>query len=128
LEICEQKRIIHRDIKDENIFVTSDGKFKLGDFGIAKELTRLSLASSIRGTPLYMAPEVYRGKPYDSRSDLYSLGIVMYKLLKPRKISVYASLSPELKYKDSETALDKRLSGEAITPRCLPEKSSRSLY
>jgi len=51
LEICEQKRIIHRDIKDENIFVTSDGKFKLGDFGIAKELTRLSLASSIRGTP-----------------------------------------------------------------------------
>jgi len=36
LEICEQKRIIHRDIKDENIFVTSDGKFKLGDFGIAK--------------------------------------------------------------------------------------------
>lgn len=119
LEICEQKRIIHRDIKDENIFVTSDGKFKLGDFGIAKELTRLSLASSIRGTPLYMAPEVYRGKPYDSRSDLYSLGIVMYKLLNHGRFPFMPPYPQELKYKDSETALDKRLSGEAITPPML---------
>ncbi|WP_265444533.1 DUF5050 domain-containing protein [Acetivibrio straminisolvens] len=116
LEICEQKKIIHRDIKDENIFVTSDGKFKLGDFGIAKELTRISLASSIRGTPLYMAPEVYRGRPYDSRSDLYSLGIVIYKLLNHGRFPFMPPYPQELKYKDSEAALDKRLSGEALTP------------
>ncbi|ODM25552.1 serine/threonine protein kinase [Clostridium sp. Bc-iso-3] len=116
LEICEQKNIIHRDIKDENIFVTSDGKFKLGDFGIAKELTRASLASSIRGTPLYMAPEVYRGKPYDLRSDLYSLGIVIYKLLNHGRFPFMPPYPQELKYKDSEAALDKRLSGEAVTP------------
>lgn len=116
LAICEQKKIIHRDIKDENIFVTSDGKFKLGDFGIAKELTRIGLASSIRGTPLYMAPEVYRGKPYDSRSDLYSLGIVLYKLLNHGRFPFMPPYPQELKYKDSEAALDRRLSGEAITP------------
>ncbi|HOM02744.1 MAG TPA: DUF5050 domain-containing protein [Acetivibrio sp.] len=119
LEICEKKKIIHRDIKDENIFVTADGKFKLGDFGIAKELNRIAMASSIRGTPLYMAPEVYRGKPYDSRSDLYSLGIVIYKLLNHGRFPFMPPYPQELKYKDSEEALDKRLSGEALTPPLL---------
>lgn len=116
LEMCEKKGIVHRDIKDENIFVTSDGKYKLGDFGIAKELTKNGLASSIRGTPLYMAPEVYKGKHYDSRSDLYSLGIVLYKLLNHGRFPFMPPYPHELKFKDGETALDRRLSGEAVAP------------
>ncbi len=81
LEICSKKGIIHRDIKDDNLFVNADGVFKLGDFGIARELSGSGRAASMRGTPLYMAPEIYRGDKYDAAVDLYSLGIVLYKLL-----------------------------------------------
>jgi len=114
LEMCSKKGIIHRDIKDENIFVNEDEVFKLGDFGIARELSGSGRAASMRGTPLYMAPEVYRGEKYDAAVDIYSLGIVLYKLLNNGRMPFMPPYPKVIKFKDSEEALDRRMSGEAL--------------
>ncbi|MFZ5988087.1 MAG: DUF5050 domain-containing protein [Bacillota bacterium] len=114
LETCSQRGIIHRDIKDENIFVSDYGEFKLGDFGISRELSKSGRAASMKGTPLFMAPEVFRGEKYDTRADLYSLGIVLYKLLNCGRIPLLPPYPQMIKYKDSEEALDRRISGEAL--------------
>jgi len=115
LETCAKENIIHRDIKDGNIFVNKNGMFKLGDFGIAKELTKSGRAASMRGTPLYMAPEVYRGDQYDMTVDIYSLGIVMYKLLNRGRIPFMPP--PEvkkIKYQHTEEAIEMRMKGEEM--------------
>ena len=117
LEICSKKGIVHRDIKDENVFVSKDKRYKLGDFGIARELSK-GFSASIRGTPLYMAPEVYKGQTYDTRADLYSLGILLYKLLNNGRFPFMPPFPMELRIKDSEIAVEKRLLGEPITPPC----------
>ena len=79
LELCEKMNIIHRDIKPENIFVNHLGDFKLGDFGVAREMEESFSTMSKKGTYSYMAPEVYIGRKYDATVDLYSLGIVVYR-------------------------------------------------
>lgn len=84
LELCRQNNIIHRDIKPQNIFVSKYGGFKLGDFGVAK-VSKINDRTDLVGTYSYMAPEVYKGKPYDDRVDIYSLGMVLYWLLNERK-------------------------------------------
>ena len=84
LELCRENNIIHRDIKPQNIFVSRYGVFKLGDFGVAKASTIRTSADKV-GTYSYMAPEVYKGKGYDDRVDIYSLGMVLYWLLNERR-------------------------------------------
>lgn len=81
LESCEMNHIIHRDIKPANIFVNKFGSFKLGDFGIARQLEKSSAAYSVAGTPAFEAPEVEKGDGYDHRADIYSLGLVLYVYL-----------------------------------------------
>src|SRR5262249_28125262 len=77
--------VIHRDLKPENVLVTEDGTLKIMDFGIALDETmrRLTWAgvSSTIGTPDYMAPEQVRGRPGDERTDIYSLGTILYEML-----------------------------------------------
>lgn len=74
--------VVHRDVKPGNIFVQANGVAKLGDFGVAKVMTRsLTRAGSIWGTYKYMPPEQVRGDPIDHRVDIYALGVVMYELL-----------------------------------------------
>ena len=81
LEYCERINVIHRDIKPENILVSSLGDYKLGDFGVARKLEGVGSRLSVKvGTYEYMAPEVYRGGYYDKRADIYSLGLVMFRL------------------------------------------------
>ncbi|TDT51991.1 protein kinase domain-containing protein [Fonticella tunisiensis] len=80
LETCHLKGIIHRDIKESNIFISEDNTFKLGDFGISKKAGSFTLNTRI-GTSLYKAPEIDKGVSYDYRVDIYSLGMVLYKLL-----------------------------------------------
>ena len=112
LELCSKKGIIHRDVKDENIFVNKDGVFKLGDFGIARQLSAGSKAGTFAGTPLYMAPEVYKEEKYNAAVDIYSLGIVLYKLLNNGRIPF---LKPGQTNEGYITdALNKRMLGEKL--------------
>ena len=83
LEVCEENNIIHRDIKPENIFVTRDGHYKLGDFGIAK-ISEGTATGTKTGTYDYMAPEVYNNQQYSNKEDIYSLGMVLYWMLNNR--------------------------------------------
>lgn len=84
LEHAHNAGIVHRDLKPANLFVTRDGKLKLGDFGIARDTQRTALTAAGKtvGTYAYMAPEQISGKPPVSRkTDLYALGCVMYEML-----------------------------------------------
>ena len=80
---CERRGVLHRDIKPQNIFVSENGTYKLGDFGIAKAVEKTTRGTQ-SGTYRYMAPEVYHNEPYGSKADIYSLGLVLYWLLNER--------------------------------------------
>lgn len=112
LQYCHKLNIIHRDIKPENIFVSRFGDFKLGDFGIARELERSMSGLSKKGTFSYMAPEMYRGEQYDSRVDIYSLGLVLYKLMNHNRLPFLNLEKQLITYRDKENALARRMSGE----------------
>jgi len=83
LEYAHSRGIIHRDLKPANVWLTADGTTKLGDFGlaIASDRSRLTAAGMIVGTAAYMPPEQALGKPLDARSDLYSLGAMLYEMV-----------------------------------------------
>ena len=112
LELCHKKKIIHRDIKPENIFVNSNGDFKLGDFGIARVAEKTTSVMSQKGSPPYMAPEVYKGYPYDETIDIYSLGIVLYRFLNNNRTPFLPM--GQITYNDRMVSVEKRMSGEEI--------------
>jgi len=91
---AHDRRIVHRDLKPENLFLTSDGRVKILDFGVAKlqspleesgrraeELTTVTKSGSVIGTVAYMSPEQLRGKAVDHRSDIFSVGTILYEML-----------------------------------------------
>lgn len=111
---CQKKNIIHRDIKPQNVFVSESGRFKLGDFGIARTIERTTHATAGIGTYSYMAPEVERNEPYGKTADIYSLGLMMYWLLNDRR-GPFMLLPPAVpKYGDEEQARRRRFAGEQI--------------
>ncbi len=114
LQECAEKNIIHRDIKPENILVDEEGHFKLGDFGIARKMAMSAGELSVKGTFVYMAPEVYHGEPYDVRADQYSLGLVMYRLLNNNRDPFIDPQTPMVSYEEREEALHKRMAGEIL--------------
>lgn len=83
LDAARREGIVHRDVKPENILVTSDGRAKVADFGVARALaeSRATQAGVVLGTASYLAPEQVEGKPGDHRSDIYALGTVLYEIL-----------------------------------------------
>ncbi len=118
LSYCEKLHIIHRDIKPENIFVSRFGDFKLGDFGIAREMEKSVGGLSKKGTSSYMAPEMYHGEPCDKRVDIYSLGLVLYRLCNKNRLP-FLSLDKQLiTYKDKENAMARRMAGEEMPLPC----------
>lgn len=113
LKACHDNKIIHRDIKIDNIFVSEDGQFKIGDFGISKELNDSSRAESIKGTPDYLAPEVYLGREgYTNSIDLYSLGILLYRLLNNNRNPFLPSYPNSFTNDDEIKAFEARMKGE----------------
>ena len=111
LNDCHSSGIIHRDIKPENIFVNERGNFKLGDFGVSRNTPSSQDVLSFKGTLGYMAPEVYRMISTDARSDIYSLGIVLYQCLNDNRLPFMPeNFTPY----DIETARQRRFSGEPI--------------
>ena len=114
LELCRKNNIIHRDIKPENIFVSENGKFKLGDFGIAKTVEKTTGGLSKKGTYTYMAPEVYKGEAYGASVDIYSLGIVLYRFMNNNRTPFLPPYPSPIKYADRESAMARRIKGETL--------------
>lgn len=124
LKACAEKKVIHRDIKPENIFVDESGTFKLGDFGVAKQLERTETAMSRKGTFNYMAPEVLNAQNGDSRADIYSLGIVMYQLLNNNRLPFLDPNKQFITHSEREKAFKRRaVDGEKLPdlPNVSPE-------
>ena len=77
----EESRLIHRDVKPDNIMITEDGIVKLTDLGLAIQTSEWSKDMDISGSPSYMSPEQFAGDPLDTRSDIYSLGVTLYQMI-----------------------------------------------
>jgi serine/threonine-protein kinase len=84
LEFAHRQGIVHRDIKPSNLMLTADGRVKVADFGIAKMLdatSDLTTSGSVVGSPHYLSPEQVRGEALDGRTDIFSLGVMLYEML-----------------------------------------------
>ena len=82
LKHIHEKKIIHRDLKSGNIFLMKNGLVKLGDFGISKGFERtMEKAKTMVGTPYYLSPEILESKPYDAKSDIWALGVLLYEMM-----------------------------------------------
>lgn len=114
LILCEKNRVIHRDIKPENIFVNQYGDFKLGDFGIARKLENINIGLSRKGTFNYMAPEIERSNHYDSTVDLYSLGLVLYRLMNRNRLPFLNSEVQLTSPNERAAAIRRRMNGEPL--------------
>lgn len=118
LEICSKRNIIHRDIKPENIFINDFGDFKLGDFGIARKMENMTAGFSQKGTVNYMAPEVANSGEYDARVDIYSLGIVLYRLLNGNRLPFLENEQQLMNPNDRRNAVERRMRGEKLPRPC----------
>ena len=114
LELCQRYNIIHRDIKPENIFISDNGDYKLGDFGIARTIERTTSGLSKKGTYSYMAPEVYAGREYGFSVDTYSLGLVLYRMLNKNRGPFLPQPPEAITFSSREQALVRRISGEPL--------------
>lgn len=128
LEICAAKKIVHRDIKPANVFVNDAGVFKLGDFGVARQI--LTDTSQTRtGTPDFMAPEIYNNTLHSSdfedgqRADIYSLGMLLYWIANGKKMP-FVSQDGLITAQQISEAFTRRMSGEKFPG---PVNASESL-
>ncbi len=113
LELCKKQNIIHRDLKPENLFVSENGSYKLGDFGVARSLENANTMSK-KGTYKYMAPEVNKGQNYDSTIDIYSLGLVLYELFNFNREAFLPLPPAQFTFEQKEEAFIKRMKGESL--------------
>lgn len=127
VENCQKFNIIHRDIKPENIFISDTGEYKLGDFGVARTVEKTSSGMSRKGTYTYMAPEIYNVSPYGSTVDIYSIGLVMYKLLNKNRAPFYPEHPAQITNSDKEKALMRRMRGEMLPPPVCADKELASI-
>ena len=81
LKYLNEMKIIHRDLKPQNLLISDCGDLKIGDFGFAKEVDEMDLKNTYCGSPLYMAPEILHYKKYDTKSDLWSVGVIIFEMI-----------------------------------------------
>lgn len=82
LKHVHDRKILHRDLKSQNIFLMKNGMIKLGDFGIARVLKHTTeMARTAIGTPYYLSPEICENQPYNNKSDIWSLGCILYEIM-----------------------------------------------
>jgi len=83
LRFLHKQNIVHRDVKSLNVFITADHNYKLGDFGVSREVPaeKNVLMQSFYGTPLYLSPEIINGTGYTQSTDLWSFGVLLYEVL-----------------------------------------------
>ena len=93
LEAAHRAGVVHRDVKPQNIIVSKAGVVKLMDFGVARDesLDSLTKTGGVVGTPSYMAPELLKGHPASAKSDVYSVGAVLYEMLSGRRLFAHAT-------------------------------------
>jgi len=136
LTTAHEKGIVHRDLKPDNIFITKDGKVKIIDFGLAKAAqgTLITQEGSTQGTAAYMSPEQAQGETVDRRTDIWSLGIVMYEMItgqRPFKSEYTTALMYSIVNERPEPVTGVRTgvprSLEQIVDKCL-EKDSPERY
>lgn len=116
LAYCHSRDVIHRDVKPSNVFADPSGRFKLGDFGVARTGGLTSGALSVKGTEDYMAPEMFRGEGHGPSVDVYSLGVMLYQLLNGNRLPFLPPVPAAVGYRDRELAKSRRLAGEPLPP------------
>ena len=119
----QEPGIIHRDIKPQNLFVNANGDYKLGDFGTARSIAGTSALMSVKGTYAYMAPEVLNNQPVSFAADIYSLGLVMYRLMNENR-APFVNQGQGGSIAGSEASNMKRLQGVQLPA---PAKADREL-
>ncbi len=125
IKLCHENGVIHRDIKTENIFAAENGQFKIGDFGVSTVLDNSTRAATMVCTPSYSAPEIFREKGgYGKSVDLYSLGIVLYRLLNHERNPFLPPFPMQYSVQDESLAYERRMRGEIPE---LPDLGGESL-
>ena len=129
LSVCREKKIVHRDIKPDNIFINAEGDFKLGDFGVARKLEHMTTRFTLIGNYDHMAPEMYNNSisnpDIDSaaRMDIYSLGIVLYTLFNKGRLP-FLKTNGVSDDRERNAALISRMRGKPLPP---PVNGTRSI-
>jgi serine/threonine-protein kinase len=127
LDYAHSNGVVHRDVKPANIVITRDGDVKITDFGVARvDAAHLTKDGHTSGTPYYMSPEQIRGAPVDGRSDIYSLGLIMFELLVGKRPFIASSL-PELSLKIVQESPPDLASLRPDLPRTLISTTMRCL-
>ncbi len=120
LQLCHQHKIVHGDIKPANIFRDENGGFLLGDFGTSRKLDTLTRSFTWKGTPSFMAPEIYRSEPGTSKlsamrlGDIYSLGLVLYTMANGARLPFVPESAQTALHDERMRAFNRRLNGEAL--------------